>query len=59
MPTRLYYIQETSDLSPANWTDNGVGLVSPSAGATTTASFSDTSASDRFDRIQPVRPLMP
>lgn len=59
VPTRYYDIQETLSLSPAIWTDNGVGLVSPSAGATTTASFSNPSASDRFYRIQPVRPLMP
>ena len=59
VPTRYYYIQETLGLNPANWTDNGVELVSPSAGSTTTASFSDTSAADRFYRIQPVQPLVP
>jgi hypothetical protein len=59
VPTRYYYIQESSGLRPANWTDNGVGLVSPSAGSSTTAGFSDTSASDRFYRIQPVQPLVP
>ena len=59
VPTRYYYIQETSGLNSGNWTDNGVGLVSPSAGSSTTAAFSDTSASSRFYRIQPVQPLVP
>jgi hypothetical protein len=59
VPTRYYYIQETVGLNPANWTDNGAGLISPSGGSTTTAGFSDTSASDRFYRIQPVQPLVP
>jgi hypothetical protein len=36
-----------------------VGLVSPSAGATTTAEFTDTNAPDRFYQIQVVQPLTP
>jgi hypothetical protein len=59
VPTRYYYIQESLGLSPASWSDNAAGLLSPSAGSTTTAGFSDTSASDRFYRIQPVQPLVP
>jgi len=39
--------------------DNGLGLVSPSAGASTMAGFNDTSAPARFYRVQAVRPLTP
>jgi hypothetical protein len=56
--TRYYYIEETLSLSPTNWTTNGVGLVSPQ-GTSTTNSFTDTSASGRFYRIQAVMPLTP
>jgi hypothetical protein len=58
VPTRYYYIQETLSLSPTNWTINSVGLVSPQ-GSSTTSSITDSSASDRFYRIQAVRPLTP
>jgi len=58
VPTRFYYIQETSNLVSGNWTDNRVGLVSPQ-GLTTTSSFTDTDAANRFYRIQAVQPLTP
>jgi hypothetical protein len=56
--TRFYYIEETLSLSPANWTTNGVGLIS-AAGTTTTSSITDLGESTRFYRIQAVRPLTP
>ena len=60
VPTRYYYIQTTPSLSPPIvWTDSGLGLVSPSAGSTTTASFGGVNAPVRFYRVQPVRPLTP
>jgi len=59
VPTRYYYIYTTPGLSSPNWTDSGLGLISPSAGSTTTAGFTDTSAAARFYRVQAVRPLMP
>jgi len=59
VPTRYYYIQKTLGLSSPAWGDSGLGLVSPSAGSTTTAGFPDTSAPTRFYRVQAVRPLTP
>ena len=59
VPTRYYYIQKTLGLSSPVWGDSGLGLVSPSAGSTTTSGFPDTSAPTRFYRVQAVRPLTP
>jgi hypothetical protein len=58
VPTRYYYIQETLSLSPASWTDNGIGLISPQ-GASTTSTITDTGEPNRFYRIQAVQPLTP
>jgi hypothetical protein len=57
--TRFYYLQKTTNLITQVWTDSGLGLVSPSAGSTTTAGFMDTDAPARFYRVQAVRPLTP
>ena len=60
VPTRYYYIQTTPSLSPpVVWTDSGLGLVSPSAESTTTATFGGVNAPVRLYRVQPVRPLTP
>jgi len=59
VPTRYYYILETPSLSSAVWTDSGLGLISPFAGSTTTAGFTDTTAPTRFYRVRAVRPLIP
>jgi len=59
VPTRYYYILKTPSLSSPAWVDSGLGLVSPSAGSTTTAGFPDTNAPMRFYRVEAVRPLMP
>jgi hypothetical protein len=59
VPTRFYYIQKTTGLSSPVWNDSGLGLVSPTAGATTSASFTDTNAPIRFYRVEAVRPLTP
>ncbi len=56
---RYYSIQSTPSLNSPLWTDSGLGLVAPAAGATTTAAFADTNAPVRFYRVQAVRPLMP
>jgi len=56
VPTRLYYIQQAPALGSTNWTDSGLGLIAPSAGASTTASFTDTNAPARFYRVQVVVP---
>jgi len=59
VPTRYYYIEQTPGLSSPDWTESGLGLISPFIGSTTTAGFTGTSASARFYRVQAVRPLMP
>jgi len=59
VPTRYYYIQKTPGLTLPVWVDSGLGLISPSAGSTTTAGFPDTSAPTRFYRVEAVRPLTP
>lgn len=56
---RFYYLQKNPDLATTNWTDSGLGLVTPSVGASTTDVFADTNAPARFYRVQAVRPLMP
>ncbi len=58
-PTRHYFLQETTNLTMQVWKDSGLGLISPSGGATTIGSFTDTMAPVRFYRVQAVRPLMP
>jgi hypothetical protein len=57
--TRFYYLQKATGLSSPGWADSGLGLVSPSAGATTSAGFTDTNAPNRFYRVEAVRPLTP
>jgi hypothetical protein len=57
--TRYYHLQKTTGLSSPVWTDSGLGLVSPSGGSTTSASFTDTNAPMRFYRVEAVRPLTP
>ncbi len=60
VPTREYYIQRTLALDPAStWFDSGLGLISPSAGSSTTDGFLDTNAPARFYRVEAVRPLTP
>jgi len=58
VPTRLYYLQKTSDLSTPVWTDSGLGLITPD-GSSTLRSFTDTNAPRRFYRVQAVLPLTP
>jgi len=60
VPTREYYIQRTLALDPTSaWFDSGLGLISPSAGSSTTGGFLDTNAPARFYRVEAVRPLAP
>jgi len=59
VPTRCYYILKTPSLISPSWSDSGLGLISPSAGSTTMAGITDTTAPARFYRVQAVRPLMP
>jgi hypothetical protein len=57
VPTRFYYILKTTGLNPAVWADSGLGLITPSAGSSTTDGFADTSAPARFYRVEAVLPL--
>jgi hypothetical protein len=56
--SRLYRIQKRTDLNPGSiWSDIGLGLISPSAGTTTTRGFTDPASPQRFFRIEAVKPL--
>jgi hypothetical protein len=59
VPTRFYYIEKTLSLNPMNWTDSGLGLILPDPGTSTTDSFTDTNAPNRFYRVEAIRPLTP
>jgi len=59
VPTRLYHLQKNLNLATTNWTDSGLGLISPSAGSTTTGNLTDTNAPRRFYRVQAALPLAP
>jgi hypothetical protein len=59
VPTRLYHLQKNLGLWTTNWTDSGLGLISPSAGSSTTEGFDDTNSPMRFYRVQAVLPLSP
>jgi hypothetical protein len=59
VPTRYYYLQKALNLNSNVWMDSGLGLISPFAGSTTMADFTDTNAPMRFYRVQAVRPLTP
>jgi len=59
VPSRYYHLQTTPGLSPSAWTDSGLGLISPSAGSTSTAVFTNANAEAQFYRVEAVRPLTP
>lgn len=59
VPTRLYYIRNSVSLTTPTWLDSGLGLISPSAGSSTTDGFLDSSAPMRFYRVEAVLPLAP
>lgn len=59
VPTRFYYLQKGVNLTTPGWTDSGLGLISPSAGTSTTNGFADAYAPARFYRVQAVLPLSP
>jgi len=59
VPTRFYYLQKTRNLATNGWVDSGLGLISPSAGSSTTDGFTDTNAPARFYRVEAVLPLSP
>jgi len=58
-PARYYYILKTPSLAAPSWTDSGLGLITPSAGASTTRSFTNSISTNDFFRVQALRPLTP
>jgi hypothetical protein len=56
--TRAYFVQKNVDLDSPTWVDSGLGKITPTE-TFTTRSFTDASASNRFYRVQAVRPLAP
>ena len=59
-PTRQYRLRATPNLnSPIVWTDIGLGLIPPDAGATTTRDVAATADPYRFFLIEAIKPLQP
>jgi hypothetical protein len=58
-PTRQYHVQKRTLVDSGSWFDVGLGLISPDAGATTTRGFTDSVSSQRFFRVEAVKPLSP
>jgi hypothetical protein len=56
VPTRFYYIQKNLDLLTTNWTDSGLGIISPTS-SSTGGIFTNSFASARIYRVKAVRPL--
>jgi hypothetical protein len=60
VPSRLYYVEERTNLTFGAWTTNvTLGVVSPDPGSTTTRNLTDAAASNRFFRVQAIVPLSP
>jgi len=58
VPSRLYYVEERTNLTTGAWATNvTLGVVSPDPGSTTTRTLTDTAASNRFFRVQAIIPL--
>jgi hypothetical protein len=57
--TRQYRVLETTNLAVAYTTNTALGAVLPDAGATTSRSVTNAAASDRYFKVQSVRPLVP
>ncbi len=57
--SRYYRIMKSDDVFPTLWTDIGLGLVAPDAGASTTRHFVDDPVSHQFYRIEARKPLSP
>ena len=58
-PTRQYHVQKRTLVDSGLWSDVGLGLISPDVGATTTRGFTDSVSSQRFFRVEAVKPLSP
>lgn len=59
-PTRFYEVQRSPSLGAgSSWSDLTADALSPDGGASTTKTFSDDAAAQRFYRVRAVRPLTP
>ncbi len=60
VPSRLYYVEERTNLTFGAWATNAtLGVVAPDPGATTTRNVTDTPVLNRFFRVQAIVPLSP
>jgi hypothetical protein len=60
VPSRLYYVEERTNLTTGAWATNlTLGVVSPDVGSTTTRGLTDSAVTKRFFRVQAVVPLSP
>jgi hypothetical protein len=60
VPSRLYYVEERTNLTSGAWSTNlTLGVVSPDPGSTTTRSLTDSAVTKRFFRVQAIVPLAP
>jgi hypothetical protein len=60
VPSRLYYIEERTNLTTGAWVTNlTLGVVSPDVGSTTTRGLTESAVTKRFFRVQAVVPLSP
>ena len=58
--SRHYKIQKRANFNPLTpWVDLSLGLISPDAGPTTARTATDSPATQRYFRVQAVRPLIP
>jgi hypothetical protein len=58
--TRHYRVQKRTELNSGFvWSDAGLGLILPDAGSATTRDVIDSISSQRFFRVEAVRPLSP
>ncbi|HMJ89564.1 MAG TPA: hypothetical protein VK530_07090 [Candidatus Acidoferrum sp.] len=58
-PTRQYHLQKRALVDSGSWFDVGLGLISADAGTMTIRSFTDSASSQRFFRVEAVKPLSP
>jgi hypothetical protein len=59
-PSRLYYVEERTNLTTGAWATNlTLGVVAPDPGSTTARSLTESAVTKRFFRVQAVVPLSP
>jgi len=56
--TREYLVQKTTNLASQVWVDSGAGVIPP-VGSSTSYNLNDTVVTNRFYRVEALRPLAP